>query len=57
MLGPDRRVGSRRTVPAEAVAAPSVTAARYPPQLLTSTPSALIPAMMRSGTTRAGGHS
>ncbi len=29
----------------------------YPPQLVTSTPSALIPAMMRSGTTRAGGQS
>ena len=29
----------------------------YPPQLLTSTPSALMPAMMRSGTTRAGGQS
>ena len=29
----------------------------YPPQLLTSTPSALMPAMMRSGRTRAGGQS
>ena len=29
----------------------------YPPQLVTSTPSPLIPAMMRSGTTRAGGQS
>src|SRR2546425_10960442 len=28
-----------------------MSAARYPPQLFTSTPSPLIPAMMRSGTT------
>ena len=34
-----------------------MSAARYPPQLFTSTPSALMPAMIRSGTTRAGGQS